>query len=136
MFLNLYFWNEAHASPLSSKILSDKLDKFYLTKIHCGWIVKKNQKPYYDDDDDDEIKKYDDDDDDDDDDNENKVDDNDDDGHGDDNNGCVMGRCVYLVQKRNEHASTLESDSSRKKQKSIIAVAQANEDGYFWNEGA
>ena len=96
MFLNLYLWSEAHASPLSNKILLDKLDKFYLTKIHCGWIEKKNQKTYYDDDDDNEVEKYDDDDDDDDD-NENKDDDNDDDDDGDGDKECEMGRCASLV---------------------------------------
>ena len=69
-----------------------------------------------------------------DDDNDNEDEDDVDDGDGD--NGCEVGRVVSLVKKRKEHASTLEGDTSRKKQKSRIAAAQANEDGYFWNECA
>ena len=46
-----------------------------------------------------------------------------------------MGRGESLIKKRKEHASTLEDDTSRKKQKSKIAATQANEDGYFLNEG-
>ena len=47
-----------------------------------------------------------------------------------------MGRRASLIYKRKEHASTLEGDSSRKKQKSRFAVTHGNEDGYSWNEGA
>ena len=32
---------KTHASSLSNKILLDKFDKFYLTKIHCG-VIDKN----------------------------------------------------------------------------------------------
>ena len=39
--LTLRLEEKAHASPLSNKILLDKLDKFYLTKIHCSGIKKK-----------------------------------------------------------------------------------------------
>ena len=35
------------------------------------------------------------------------------------------------MKKRKDHASILEGDTSRKKQKSKVAAAQANEHEYF-----
>ena len=74
---------------------------------------------------------------DDDDDNDNSDDkDHDNDADVDGVNGCEVGRGESLIKKHKKHPSTIEGDTSRKKQKSTIAPAQANEDGYFWNEGA
>ena len=43
----------------------------------------------------------------------------------------------YFVSKKHKNrASSLKGGTSRKKQKSKIATAQTNEDGFFWNEGA
>jgi len=65
----------------------------------------------------------------------NTSDDDDDDG-GDSDNGIEVERCVSLLKKHKEHASIFEEDTSRNKQKTKTAAAQANKDGYFWNEGA
>ena len=69
-----------------------------------------------------------------DDDNDDENDDND--GDGDSYDGLEVGIGESLVKKRKDHASILEGDTSRKKQKSKVAAAQTNEDEYFWNEGA
>ena len=62
-----------------------------------------------------------------DDDNEHEDNDND----SDDDNICKLERCVSLVWNRKEHASIIKGDTLRKKQKSIITIAQVNKDGYF-----
>ena len=46
-----------------------------------------------------------------------------------------MGRGKSSIKKRKKHVSILEGDTSRKKQKFKIAVAQADVDD-FLNEGA
>ena len=62
--------------------------------------------------------------------------DEDNDNDGDCDNGCEVGRGVSLVKNRKEHVYILEGDTLRKKQKSIIVIAEVNEDGLFWNESA
>ena len=42
----------------------------------------------------------------------------------DDDNGCKVGRCTSLVQKREKSDSTFEGETSRKKEKSRIAVVE------------
>ena len=62
----------------------------------------------------------------------NDDDDSEDDGDGD--NGCEVG--IYAWRSLKNMLLLLEGDTSIKYQKSRIGVAQANEYGYFWNEGA
>lgn len=64
---------------------------------------------------------------------------NDEDDHDDDSDDDIedeVRRDVVLSNKRKVHTSTVESGPSKKKQKTTVAATQANEDGYFWNEGA
>ena len=59
-----------------------------------------------------------------------------DDGDGNDDNRGEMERGVSLVIKRKKYVSTLEGDTSRKKQKSRNIAVQANKDEQFLNECA
>jgi hypothetical protein len=109
---NMEFWLEKWKERYVDKVRQVLPDKNPL------WLNRKKFQNTSDDDDDDD----------------DSEDDDNDDG-GDSDNGCEVERGVSLLKKRKEYASTLEEDTSRKKQKTKTAAAQANEDGYFWNEG-
>ncbi len=115
-------------SDLEMEVWLEKWKERYVDKVRQVlhdknplWLDREKFQNIYDDDDKDE----------------NSDDDNDDnDAATDGDNGCEVERSESLIKKRKKHPSTIEGDTSRKKQKSSIAAAQANEDGYFWNEGA
>ncbi len=115
-------------SDLEMEVWLEKWKERYVDKVRQVlpdknplWLDREKFQNIYDDDDKDE----------------NSDDDNDDnDVATDGDNGCEVERGESLIKKCKEHPSTIEGDTSRKKQKSSIAAAQTNEDGFFWNEGA
>ena len=84
----------------------DKIREVLSDKIPLGQNKEKFQNNFVDDDNDD--------------DNDDEDDDNDVDGNSD--NGCEVGKGDSLINKRKEYASTLEDDTSKKKQKFTIAT--------------
>ena len=107
-------WLEKQKERYVDKVRQALLDKNPL------WLDKEKSKDDFDESDEDVT--------------EDDEDDHDDDSDGD--NEDEVRRGVDLSKKRKEHVSTPKGGTSKKKQRSTIAATQANEDGYFWNEGA